>query len=1206
MSPDQERRLEEIFNAARDLPPQERAALLERACGGDAELRRQVDSLLAAHDQAGQFLQPTVALSPLNGLLEKSGDRIGRYKLLQRIGEGGFGVVYMAEQEEPVRRRVALKIIKLGMDTKEVVARFDAERQALAMMDHPNIARVFDGGATDTGRPYFVMELVKGVPITDYCDANKLSTRERLELFMQVCHAVQHAHLKGVIHRDLKPSNVLVTEQDDRPVPKVIDFGVAKATQARLTEKTLFTRFNQWIGTPAYMSPEQAGLGSLDVDTRSDVYSLGVLLYELLTGRTPLDTQKLLAAGYDAVMRTIREEDPPKPSARLSTLAQEELSAVAASRGAEPARLNRLVRGDLDWIAMKALEKDRIRRYETANAFARDVAAYLEQEPVSAAAPSAAYRARRFIARNRLVVGFSTALALTLVIGIVISAWQTARALRFAKESERARNQTEAGAYASRVVLASQRMEAGDLTQANRLLEACPAPLRQFEWHYLKRQCQPACQVLEGQSNEVVRLDASPDGHWLASLGKYGDLVLWSLEGDFSQPARTWPELFRLETLGNALAFSHDARRLVYTRPVGKAKWALGVVSLGGAISEQELLRTSGEKLRPLCLSFSPDDRFIIVASSDGVIRSYDASNGREEASYPILAAAFSPDGARAVSMGVAVRLPRLGERHKPPRDLRAFDTSTARELLAITNLSEPAALLSLAISPDGNRVAAGFVEMTVPNEDAIEQSKLGQRWREKGSMNADRGWVVVWDFSTGKEILRHKLTNVGPMDLHFSSEGYRLAIACARLEISEEEGWPGLFQLANPGSVVIVDLRSGEKVASLHGHLADVTSVVFIPGGNRLASGSSDRTVRLWELGTSRVIPLGGDGNTSLSSDGQRITVGTLEGTLDVVELATGRTLASVRPAKSQLNMSPSFDTCVVGLAWLSDYTLHYWDFRTASEAWSVKLGFGAARMACSRDSRWLALADEPKQGSVCDIALLEAGIGKLIFRKEFPEVCDFAFSPDNRFLVVGDACGTVHLWKTQSGDEVFRRRATEPRPGASLVDFLSERGKPDPDKLKGLDAPALGIPVTAVAVSPDGTLLATAAGMMTAELRLWNIATGQPKWIGALAATARAVAFSPDGHRLAVAWGWVLGQQRGVGIFDVASGQQLLALPSSALIESLAFSPDGARLWGVTAKSTLVFWEASPWPGPVTPPAVALKPSVVENHERKSSTRP
>ena len=424
MSPDQEHRLEEVFSAARDLPPLEQSAFLERACGGDAELRRQADSLLEAHDQAGRFLQPTVTLSTPKAPVEKPGDRIDHYKLLEQIGEGGFGVVWMAEQEEPVRRRVALKIIKLGMDTKEVVARFEAERQALAMMDHPNIAIVFDGGATDTGRPYFVMELVKGIPITNYCDANKLSTDERLGLFTHVCHAVQHAHQKGIIHRDIKPSNILVTEQDGAPVPKVIDFGVAKATQARLTERTLFTGLHQMIGTPAYMSPEQAGLGALDLDTRSDIYALGVVLYELLTGRTPFTKEEFEKASLDEIFRLIREQDPPKPSTRLSALTREEFTTIATQRQSEPARLNKLIRGELDWIVMKAIEKNRQRRYETANGLAVDIQRHLHNEPVAACPPSTAYRFQKLVRRNKLLFAAVSAVAAALVLGLGIAAWQ--------------------------------------------------------------------------------------------------------------------------------------------------------------------------------------------------------------------------------------------------------------------------------------------------------------------------------------------------------------------------------------------------------------------------------------------------------------------------------------------------------------------------------------------------------------------------------------------------------------------------------------------------------------------------------------------------------------------------------------------------------------------------------------------------------------
>src|SRR5437899_560374 len=346
------------------------------------------ENLDAAGDAAAQPQTMHLAI-PVE---EKLGTRIGRYKLLEKVGEGGFGVVYVAEQREPVKRKVALKIIKLGMDTRQVVARFEAERQALALMDHPNIAKVLDGGATETGRPYFVMELVRGIKLTDYCDQNHLATSDRLDLFIKVCQAIQHAHQKGIIHRDIKPSNLLVTLHDGVPVPKVIDFGIAKATQGELTEKTLHTQLNQFIGTPAYMSPEQAEMSGLDIDTRSDIYSLDVLLYELLTGKTPFDQKKLLEAGLEGMRQIIRDQEPVRPSTRVSSLQGEERTTTAKRRGADAPRLIHLLRGDLDWIVMKCLEKDRTRRYETANGLAMDIQRYLENEPVIARPPSKFHR----------------------------------------------------------------------------------------------------------------------------------------------------------------------------------------------------------------------------------------------------------------------------------------------------------------------------------------------------------------------------------------------------------------------------------------------------------------------------------------------------------------------------------------------------------------------------------------------------------------------------------------------------------------------------------------------------------------------------------------------------------------------------------------------------------------------------------------------
>jgi serine/threonine protein kinase/tetratricopeptide (TPR) repeat protein len=439
--------VKEIFLASLEkAAPGEREAFLGEACGANEPLRRQVEALLRQHEQAGSFLEPppaaepgdTGAVAPGRWLKqddlaaapqEGPGTRIGPYKLLQPIGEGGMGVVYVAEQEQPVKRRVALKIIKPGMDSAQVVARFEQERQALALMDHTHIAKVLDAGTTESGRPYFVMELVKGVPITKYCDELHLPIRERLELFVPVCQAIQHAHQKGVIHRDIKPSNVLVCMQDGKPVAKVIDFGVAKATAQKLTERTLMTAFGAVVGTLEYMSPEQAELNALDIDTRADVYCLGVLLYELLTGSTPLDRKRLRQAAFTEMLRIIKEEEPPKPSTRL-TQSRESLASLAAQRRTEPAKLTREVRGELDWIVMKALEKDRTRRYETANGLAHDVERYLHDEPVAACPPSAGYRLRKYARKHRAAFVTAAGFAGLLLLGTVVSTWQAVRATR--------------------------------------------------------------------------------------------------------------------------------------------------------------------------------------------------------------------------------------------------------------------------------------------------------------------------------------------------------------------------------------------------------------------------------------------------------------------------------------------------------------------------------------------------------------------------------------------------------------------------------------------------------------------------------------------------------------------------------------------------------------------------------------------------------
>jgi len=545
---------EAIFDEARRIAdPAGRAAFLNRSCNGDAALRERLAELLNLEPQAENFFSGVVENISAGSLAEISseaatvldeqiGTVIGRYKLLEKIGEGGCGVVYMAEQQKPVRRRVALKIIKLGMDTKSVIARFEAERQALAMMEHPNIARVLDAGATDKGRPFFVMELVRGFKITEYCDKNNLPMPQRLGLFIQVCQAIQHAHQKGLIHRDIKPSNILVTLHDGVPVPKVIDFGIAKAIDEPLTDKTLFTSYAQLIGTPAYMSPEQAEMSGLDIDTRSDVYSLGVLLYELLTGKTPFDGQELVKSGVDNLRRTLREQEPARPSAMVTTMLGSELLATAERRRSEPVKLITALSGDLDWIVMKALEKDRQRRYQTANGMAMEVQRYLANEPVLARPPGRVYRFQKLVRRNKIIFAAGTAIAAALIIGLGIST------VMFLRERDARKIADDA------TQREMQLRETAEQGQKNEML------LRQ-EVESREKIVQAAMLLRKNQFADADKLIAAlpPNQQNLAGAGVFRNLGEWhALHGEWRAAADRFAVLLRINEPDEIYSASMD------------------------------------------------------------------------------------------------------------------------------------------------------------------------------------------------------------------------------------------------------------------------------------------------------------------------------------------------------------------------------------------------------------------------------------------------------------------------------------------------------------------------------------------------------------------------------------------------------------------------------------------------------------------------
>ena len=706
-----------IFNAARKIEiPDERDTYLRRACGADGQMYERVATLLRTYDEERTFLEsPPAEIGPRAGgdsIAERPGTVIRRYKLLELIGEGGFAVVYMAEQAEPIRRQVALKIIKLGMDTRQVIARFEAERQALAMMDHPGIAKVYDAGATETGRPYFVMQLIRGAPITQYCDANSLTTEARLRLFLDVCRAVQHAHQKGIIHRDIKPTNVLVALHDGRPVPKVIDFGIAKATHQRLTEKTLYTSYRQIIGTPQYMSPEQAEFSDLDIDTRSDIYSLGVLLYELLTSTTPFQPSDLQQMGYDEICHTIRNTEPPTPSRRLSTLG-DTAAAAAKNRQIEPASLRKLLRGDLDWIVMKSLEKDRTRRYETADALALDIERHLNGEPVGARRISHIERLWRWGNRNRRIAAMWLAIT-ALVTFVAITAPMVA--LHQAWLVDETRQQL----YVKDMAVAYNAWNDGDLAHTRELLDLYAvgsryAHFRDFPWHYLDGLYQRATAgFMDGE-----RFDVSLAAN-LVAVAKTDDLI-------HLYDAQSWTEVDTLPRKYDwveRLKFSPDGQFLAVANHNG-------TLSVWDVASRKQLYAISigGQDSDVYSSSFSADGSMLATGGPDNVVKIWKTTTGRLLHALTghrddVSALAFSPDGKTLATASYDF-------------SLRLWDTDTWKSRAEIENAFS-ARVFALAYDPTGAHFAAVGFENEVTIRDAAGQPFVSLP-------GSDSGWSLCF-----------------------------------------------------------------------------------------------------------------------------------------------------------------------------------------------------------------------------------------------------------------------------------------------------------------------------------------------------------------------------------------------------------------------------------------------------------------------------
>ena len=1085
----------------------DRERFLTASCGDDAWLKNHVVSLLQADEESGDFLLNTQLIPPATVLTEKPGDTIGRYKLLEKIGEGGCGVVYMAEQEEPVRRRVALKIIKLGMDTKQVVARFEAERQALALMEHSNIAKVFDAGATDTGRPYFVMELVRGVKITDYCDQRNLPTEDRLALFVQVCQAIQHAHQKGIIHRDIKPSNVLVTVNDGVAVPKIIDFGIAKATTGpRLTDKTLFTGFEQFIGTPAYMSPEQAQMTSADIDTRTDIYSLGVLLYELLTGKPPFDPEELMNSGVDAMRRTIREKEPARPSTRLTRELvdddrrrpsksairnpQSEMGGTSSRRLLQVKELIPLLRGDLDSIVMKCLEKDRARRYETANELAADLKRHLTNEPVAARPPSAAYRLQKAFRRNKLAfsAGLAVAAALLLTIAaLAVSTVRIAHEQRNTAEALLAKTQAlqreRVDSYFHRIILAHRELSVDNLGGALKFLEECPKDLRGWEWDYLNRLGRVGAFVLRDTS-PVYSVAFHPGGQQIAAAGRDGIVKIWDL------PTRKVVQSLRGHT---NFVFS-----VAFRPPDGRYLASAGAdrtIRLWDSITGQEVFRRpgpAGEFNGMSCaVAFSPDGRHLIADRGDGTVAIWDADNGtevrslKEKHELAAMCVAQSPNGELlATGSGGGV--------------LRIWDARTGELLHTAREHSHR--ISALSFGHNGRSLATASFDRTLKVWDPTT-GKVLQSWsghiglipglafspdgRRLASCGGEDKAVKLWDPLTGREILNLRGHTATCHCVAFSPDGRQLASA------------------SGDGTIRIWDatpLKPDEAMEFLTcKHDDEVWSVQFSPDGRVLASGSWDNTVRLWDARTGAnlrtlTLPHGGSVfRVAFSPDSRQLAAATLTAERGPAVIAwdpvTGQELFTIH--EKGLLFCVTFDpTGRFVLHEGPNFSVKAWDTQTREEVGVVgQHNHNIWGMTFSPDGRRLATASS--DGSLKLWAWNPAQLGQpqepelVLPARTFGYGERVAFSADGQRLVAGGEGNTVKIWDTNTGLE--------------LQNLTGHSGE-----------------VWAVALDQQGRWLATAGEDST--IRIWDAKSWKPlRTLRGHTGVIMSLAFSPDGRHLA-----------------------------------------------------------------------------------------